>query len=138
MNLFRTEVTGAGAAHKRVLVYAGPSEDQLAFAGALQMTEDEADSFTTLLGPAAPAPHSAWRGMPPAAAMGRARRLWDYLRLGVPVQPADCLLVFGGHDPGVARRAADLYAQGIAPFIVATGGPLAVPDGSTASTEADA
>jgi uncharacterized SAM-binding protein YcdF (DUF218 family) len=67
-----------------------------------------------------------------------ARLLWDYLRLGVPVAPADCLLVFGGHDLGVARRAADLYHNGIAPLIVVSGGSRAVPDGSDFPTEADA
>jgi DUF218 domain-containing protein len=67
-----------------------------------------------------------------------ARLLWDYLRLGVPVAPADCLLVFGGHDLGVARRAADLYHSGIAPLIVVSGGSRAVPDGSDFPTEADA
>jgi uncharacterized SAM-binding protein YcdF (DUF218 family) len=67
-----------------------------------------------------------------------ARLLWDYLRLGVPAAPADCLLVFGGHDLGVARRAADLYHGGIAPMIVVSGGSRAVPDGSDFPTEADA
>jgi uncharacterized SAM-binding protein YcdF (DUF218 family) len=70
--------------------------------------------------------------------MRRARRLWDYLRLGIPVQAAECLLVFGGHDLGVAERAAQLYADGIAPFIVVSGGSRAVPDGSEFGTEADA
>ena len=51
-----------------------------------------------------------------------ARLLWDYPRLGVPVAAADCLLVFGGHDLGVASRAADLYHGGIAPLIVVSGG----------------
>jgi len=48
------------------------------------------------------------------------------------------LLVFGGHDLGVAERAADLYADGIAPLIVVSGGSRAVPDGSEFATEADA
>lgn len=73
-----------------------------------------------------------------AADMHHARQLWDYLRLGVPVRPAECLLVFGGHDLGVAGRAAELYADGIAPFIVVSGGSRAVPDGSDFGTEADA
>lgn len=64
--------------------------------------------------------------------------LWDYLHLGVPARPADCLLVFGGHDIGVARRAAELYASGLAPFIIVSGGSRAVPDGSEFPTEADA
>jgi hypothetical protein len=76
--------------------------------------------------------------MPSAADLHHARQLWDYLRLGVPVCPAECLLVFGGHDLGVAGRAAELYADGIAPFIVVSGGARAVPDGSDFATEADA
>jgi hypothetical protein len=70
--------------------------------------------------------------------MSRARLLWDYLRLGIPVQPADCLLVFGGHDLGVAERAAELYLNGIAPLVVVSGGSRAVPDGSESATEAEA
>jgi uncharacterized SAM-binding protein YcdF (DUF218 family) len=76
--------------------------------------------------------------MPARADLDRARRLWDYLRLGVPVRPAGCLLVFGGHDLGVAGRAAELYAGGIAPLVVVSGGPRAVPAGSEFATEADA
>lgn len=68
----------------------------------------------------------------------RARLLWDYLRLGVPAAPADCLLIFGGHDIGVAGRAADLYHARMAPLIVVSGGSRAVPDGWDFPTEADA
>lgn len=68
----------------------------------------------------------------------RARLLWDYLRLGVPTAPVDCLLVFGGHDIGVAGRTADLYHAGIAPLVVVSGGSRAVPDGRDFPTEADA
>jgi hypothetical protein len=70
--------------------------------------------------------------------LDRARRLWDYLRLGAPAAPAECLLVFGGHDIGVAGRAAELYHAGIAPLIVVSGGSRAVPDGWDFPTEADA
>ena len=76
--------------------------------------------------------------MPAAADMHHARQLWHYLRLGIPARPAECLLVFGGHDLGVAKRAAELYADGIASFIVVSGGSRAVPDGSDFATEADA
>jgi len=76
--------------------------------------------------------------MPTAPDMRHARHLWDYLRLGVPVCPAECLMAFGGHDLGVAGRAAELYADGIAPFIVVSGGSRAVPDGSDFATKADA
>jgi uncharacterized SAM-binding protein YcdF (DUF218 family) len=68
----------------------------------------------------------------------RARLLWDYLRLGVPARPAECLLVLGGHDIGVAHRAVELYGEGLAPLIVVSGGSRAVPDGSNSPTEADA
>jgi hypothetical protein len=68
----------------------------------------------------------------------RARLLWDYLRLGVPARPAECLLVFGGHDIGVADCAAQLYGQAAAPLIVVSGGSRAVPDGTDSPTEADA
>jgi DUF218 domain len=76
--------------------------------------------------------------MPVTADMDRARQLWDYLCLGIPVEPAECLLVFGGHDIGVAERAAELYLDGRAPFLVVSGGSRAVPDGSVFTTEADA
>lgn len=70
--------------------------------------------------------------------MRRAKCLWGYLCLGVPVRPAECLLVFGGHDLGVAERAADLYTDRLSPFVVVSGGSRAVPDGSEFDTEADA
>jgi uncharacterized SAM-binding protein YcdF (DUF218 family) len=75
---------------------------------------------------------------PTASDLRRARLLWDYLRLGIPVRPAECLLVLGGHDIGVATRVAELYTQGAAPLIVVSGGSRAVPDGSDFPTEADA
>ena len=43
-----------------------------------------------------------------------------------------------GHDIGVAERAAELYLDGKAPFLVVSGGSRAVPDGSDFATEADA
>lgn len=51
--------------------------------------------------------------------------------MGVPAARSsggacDCLLVFGGHDLGVAERAADLCHCGIAPLIVVSGGSRAV------------
>jgi uncharacterized SAM-binding protein YcdF (DUF218 family) len=75
---------------------------------------------------------------PAPSDLGRARLLWNYLRLGIPARPAECLLVLGGHDIGVASRAAELYAQGTAPLILVSGGSRAIPDGSDFPTEADA
>jgi hypothetical protein len=64
--------------------------------------------------------------------------IWDYLRLDQEVQEAQCLLVFGGHDLGVAHRAAELYRLDIAPLILVSGGAAHVPDGSNFETEAEA
>jgi uncharacterized SAM-binding protein YcdF (DUF218 family) len=75
---------------------------------------------------------------PTASHLRNARLLWDYLRLGIPARPVECLLVLGGHDIGVASRTAELYEQGTAPLIVVSGGSRAVPDGSNFPTEADA
>lgn len=75
---------------------------------------------------------------PATSDLRNALLLWDYLRLGTPARPAECMLVLGGHDIGVASRAAELYKQGTAPLIVVSGGSRAVPDGSDSLTEADA
>ncbi|MEY9912833.1 uncharacterized SAM-binding protein YcdF (DUF218 family) [Catenulispora sp. MAP12-49] len=75
---------------------------------------------------------------PQPADLEIASTLWDYLRLGQSVRPADWILVFGGHDLGVARRAAELYRDGVAKRVLVSGGALHVPDGSAATTEADA
>jgi uncharacterized SAM-binding protein YcdF (DUF218 family) len=75
---------------------------------------------------------------PQPADLEIASKLWDYLRLGQPVRPADWILVFGGHDLGVAHRAAELYHDGVAKRVLVSGGALHVPEGSAATTEADA
>lgn len=75
---------------------------------------------------------------PDGKQLDQGHRLWDYLKLDVPVAPAECLLVFGGHDIGVAARAAELYHAGVAPLIVVSGGSRAVPEGWDFPTEADA
>lgn len=75
---------------------------------------------------------------PSTVEMKIAHSLWDYLRLDQSVYPADYILVFGGHDLGVAERAAELYLEGIAPALLVSGGSRAVPTGSQFHTEADA
>ena len=75
---------------------------------------------------------------PQPADLEIASTLWDYLRLGQDVRPTEWILVFGGHDLGVARRAAELYRDGVAKRVLVSGGALHVPDGSAATTEADA
>jgi DUF218 domain len=70
--------------------------------------------------------------------MARAEDLWNYLRLGQEVHEAQCLLVFGGHDLGVAHRAVELYQDEVAPWILISGGAANVPAGSRFETEAEA
>jgi uncharacterized SAM-binding protein YcdF (DUF218 family) len=50
-----------------------------------------------------------------------ASRIWDYLRLNQTPAPADCILVFGSHDPRVAKYGADLFLRKLAPLIVFSG-----------------
>ncbi|HTJ72720.1 MAG TPA: YdcF family protein [Actinospica sp.] len=64
--------------------------------------------------------------------------LWDYLRLGQPVESAEWILVFGSHDLTVAHRAADLYHNGTAPRLLVSGGSRALPAGAGHATEAEA
>jgi hypothetical protein len=75
---------------------------------------------------------------PAAEDLALAEELWNYLRLGQSVQEAECLLVFGGHDLGVAHRAVELYQLDIASLILISGGAQNVPARSSFETEADA
>ena len=50
-----------------------------------------------------------------------AKRIWDYMRLNQRLAPADCILVFGSHDPRVAKYGAELVLWGLAPVIVFSG-----------------
>ncbi len=50
------------------------------------------------------------------------RILWDYHLMNLPPVNSDCILVLGSHDLRVADRAAELYHQGIAPWIIFSGG----------------
>ena len=48
--------------------------------------------------------------------------IWDYLRLGREPRQADVIVGFGNFNTDIARRAAELYCQGIAPKVLFTGG----------------
>jgi hypothetical protein len=72
---------------------------------------------------------------PTAEDMVLAEGLWNYLRLGQEVRDAECLLVFGGHDLGVAHRAVELYRRDAAPLILISGGAKNVPTGSSFDQE---
>ena len=48
--------------------------------------------------------------------------IWDYLALHQEPRPADCIVGFGNFNDNIARRAAQLYLEGLAPKILFTGG----------------
>ena len=48
--------------------------------------------------------------------------IWDYLCLNQTPGKADCIVGFGNFNTDIARRAAELYHQGLAPKILFTGG----------------
>jgi uncharacterized SAM-binding protein YcdF (DUF218 family) len=50
-----------------------------------------------------------------------ARPIWDYMKLNQTLAPADCILVFGSHDPRVAKYGANLFLRKLAPLIVFSG-----------------
>ena len=57
-----------------------------------------------------------------------AQALWDYHRLGQPVAPVDVILGLGSYDPRVAEHAAALWHEGVAPWLVFTGGVVQPPE----------
>lgn len=48
--------------------------------------------------------------------------IWDYMRLNMDVQPADCVIGFGCYNDDIALRCAQLYRDGYAPKVLFTGG----------------
>lgn len=48
--------------------------------------------------------------------------LWNYHRLDLPLDKADAILALGSHDLRVAERAARLWLDGWAPWLILTGG----------------
>lgn len=48
--------------------------------------------------------------------------LWDYLCLHQTPGQADCIIGFGCYNEDVARRAAQLYREGLAPLVLFSGG----------------
>ena len=50
-----------------------------------------------------------------------AKVLWDYNNLNHTMRVSDCILTLGSHDIRVAHRAADLFLQDFAPWIIFSG-----------------
>lgn len=51
-----------------------------------------------------------------------AQIIWDYHLMNHSLEKADCILALGSHDTRVAERAAQLYLENYAPFIIFSGG----------------
>ena len=51
-----------------------------------------------------------------------AQVLWDYLCLHTSPKKADCIVGFGCYNEDIPRRAAQLYRDGFAPWVLFTGG----------------
>lgn len=64
-------------------------------------------------------------------------KLWDYHHLNHIPETSDCILVLGSHDLRVADRGAELYLQGLAPFLIFSGGLGNVTKGIWKDPEAD-
>ena len=48
--------------------------------------------------------------------------VWDYWGMHQTPEPADVIVGFGNFNTNIARRAAELYHQGLAPVVLFTGG----------------
>lgn len=48
--------------------------------------------------------------------------IWDYLGMHQTPEKADCIVGFGNFNTNIARRAAELYHQGLADVVLFTGG----------------
>lgn len=51
-----------------------------------------------------------------------ARVIWDYMLMHHELKPADAIFILGSTDLRVGDRAAELYHQGLAPFVICSGG----------------
>ncbi len=64
--------------------------------------------------------------------------VWDYLCMAPPLPAkADVVIALGSHDEGVARHAASLMQQGVAPILVVSGGRGKDTPPSWGASEAD-
>jgi uncharacterized SAM-binding protein YcdF (DUF218 family) len=51
-----------------------------------------------------------------------AKIVWDYMRMNMQPEKSDAIFVLCSHDTRVAERAADLYNEGFAPWVIVSGG----------------
>lgn len=74
---------------------------------------------------------------PDQETLALAKLIWDYHHLHHSLTKADCIMALGSHDTRVAHRAADLYLEGFAPYIVFSGGLGRLTEGLWSLPEAD-
>ncbi|HPT91662.1 MAG TPA: YdcF family protein [Acetivibrio sp.] len=48
--------------------------------------------------------------------------IWNYHHMNHKLESSDCIVVLGSHDTRVAKRGAEVFLEGYAPFIVFSGG----------------
>lgn len=51
-----------------------------------------------------------------------AKTVWDFMQLRQQPRPADVIIALGSHDLRVAEYAAELFKQGLAPWLLCSGG----------------
>lgn len=51
-----------------------------------------------------------------------AKIIWDYMLMHHKLEKSDFIFVLGSNDLRVADRAVEIYNQGLAPFVVCSGG----------------
>ncbi len=59
---------------------------------------------------------------PTSQVLDWAQVLWDYHHTNHTLLPADCILVLGSNDVRLAERGAQLYKEGLAPWLLFSGG----------------
>lgn len=55
-------------------------------------------------------------------AFSYAQVLWDYMCMNQPPKKADCIVGFGCYNEDIPLRCAQLYREGLAPWVLFTGG----------------
>ena len=63
--------------------------------------------------------------------------IWDYHQLNHEIVKSDCIFVLGSNDERVAERAVELYKQGLAPYIIFSGGVGELTEGLFNTSEAE-
>lgn len=63
--------------------------------------------------------------------------IWDYMKLNHTLQKADCIIAFGSYNVDVAKRSAEIYLEGYAPWLIFTGGLGKGTEGRWAKSESE-